>query len=68
MLRQKRLKMGYVRVSNVIDCYSVRAVVGGVPYIPGSTLQDKTKYLEHNPDYIRTSIIQRGSHGERLPF
>lgn len=58
--------MECLRILSVIDCHWVRVIVGGIPHIPGSTLQDKRKYLEHHLDYIRTSLVYepRGSYGK----
>jgi proline racemase len=58
--------MRCVRILNVVDCYWVRVVVGGIPYVAGSTLQEKSKYIKDHLDYLRTSLVYepRGSRGK----
>ena len=49
------------RSLHAIDSHTMgeptRVVVGGVPVIPGNTIQEKKQYLESNLDYIRTAIM-----------
>lgn len=58
--------MRCIKILNVIDCYWVRVVVKGIPHIPGSTLQEKIRYLQDHLDYLRTSLVYepRGSRGK----
>ncbi len=49
------------KVVFVVDSHTMgeptRVVVGGVPYIPGSTMAEKKRYLEENMDYLRTALM-----------
>ena len=46
----------------VIDSHTAgmptRIIVGGIPYLPGSTMTEKAEYFKDNFDYIRTALFQ----------
>ena len=35
-----------------------RIIVGGIPYLPGSTMTEKAEYFKDNFDYVRTALLQ----------
>jgi len=35
----------------------VRLVTGGIPDVPGKTMTEKSDYIKHNLDYVRTSLV-----------
>lgn len=49
------------RIINVIDSHTAgeptRVVVGGMPYIPGATMQEKKLYMRDNMDNIRQALM-----------
>lgn len=50
--------MNAAKVYQTIDTHTegqmTRHVVGGIPYIPGSTMSEKMLYMKENEDWFRT--------------
>ncbi len=53
--------MKFKRMFSTIDTHSggqpTRTVIGGIPYIPGKTINDKVQYLKENEDWIRKILV-----------
>lgn len=53
--------MNIIKSIHAIDSHTMgeptRVVVGGIPSVPGKTMQEKKQYLIDNMDHIRTAIM-----------
>ncbi|MBW1730258.1 MAG: proline racemase family protein [Deltaproteobacteria bacterium] len=53
--------MRFDRLLTTIDAHAEgnpeRVVLSGIPYIPGSTMLEKSKYVRSNLDYLRTFLV-----------
>jgi proline racemase len=53
--------MKYKRMINTVDVHTcgmpVRMVTGGIPHIPGKTMQEKRNFMIKNLDHLRTSLV-----------
>lgn len=53
--------MGFKRTIQAIDTHAgtpMRVITGGVPHIPGSTVQEKMRWLEANDDQLRQLVLR----------
>ncbi|SHJ13385.1 Proline racemase [Dethiosulfatibacter aminovorans DSM 17477] len=53
-----KIKRMFTTVDTHMNGTPVRTVTGGLPYIPGKTVVEKTLYLEGNADWIRKMLIE----------
>ena len=53
--------MRFTRFISTIDTHTggepTRTIIGGLPFVPGQTMNAKMTYLEKNMDWIRTALI-----------
>ena len=53
--------MNFSKSLHAVDSHtmgeSTRAIIGGLPVIPGKTMPEKKEYLEKHLDYIRTAVM-----------
>jgi proline racemase len=54
-----KIKRIFTTVDTHINGNPVRIVTGGLPYIPGKTVVEKTLYLKENSDWIRKMLINK---------
>ena len=61
-----KIKRMFTTVDTHVNGSPVRTVTGGLPYIPGKTVVEKTLYLKDNADWIRKMLIDgpRGSENQ----
>lgn len=52
-----KIKRMFTTVDTHVKGIPVRTVTGGLPYIPGKTVVEKTLYLKENSDWIRRMLI-----------
>ncbi|MCF8008816.1 MAG: proline racemase family protein [Halanaerobiales bacterium] len=53
--------MRFKRVFNTISTHTAgqptKTIVGGIPYVPGSSMEEKMEYLKNNEDWIRKALM-----------
>lgn len=59
--RQREADMGFKRTIQAIDTHAgtpMRVITGGVPHIPGGTVQEKMRWLEAHDDQLRQLVLR----------
>lgn len=53
--------MRFERIFNTISTHTAgqptRTIIGGLPYVPGNSMQEKMHYMKNNQDWIRKALM-----------